>query len=237
MAVNLIAQTAYFHYLYCIQKTISQTNKPMNMEENTFMSENIDQITTALSAFQGEVEQPSLNKTNPYFKSRYVDLSGVLKSVQPSLAKNGLCVTQIINGDNLVTLLSHKSGQWFKSICPIGSYKSQQDRGSAITYTKRYAICAMLGIAADTDDDGNSATDTDNKGKSGIALQQPVNSPVQSNTEIERQAIADIQTSRNLDEFNTKYLEWSNSYAFLKVKTSAFYQAASEIHSQLKSAQ
>lgn len=130
------------------------------MEENkiptySFMSAEINEVSAALSAFQGEVEQPTLNRENPYFKSRYVDLSGVLKATQPVLAKNGLSVTQIIDGGDIITLLSHKSGQWFKSVCPIGSYKSQQDRGSAITYTKRYAICAILGIAADTDDDAN----------------------------------------------------------------------------------
>ena len=132
-------------------------------EKETFMSEEIGAISTAVSAFQGEIEQPALNRENPYFKSRYVDLSGVLKSVQKLLAKNGLAVMQIINGTDIITLLTHKSGQWFKSVCPIGNYKSQQDRGSAITYTKRYALCAILGIAADTDDDGNAATDADKK--------------------------------------------------------------------------
>ena len=51
-------------------------------EKETFMSEEIGAISTAVSAFQGEIEQPALNRENPYFKSRYVDLSGVLKSVQ-----------------------------------------------------------------------------------------------------------------------------------------------------------
>ncbi len=134
-----------------------------SIQANNFMSAEINEISAALSAFQGEVEQPSLNKENPYFKSKYVDLSGVLKAAQKTMAKHGLSIAQLIDGGDIITLLSHKSGQWFKSVCPIGSYKNQQDRGSAITYTKRYAICAILGIAADTDDDGNSATDADKK--------------------------------------------------------------------------
>lgn len=135
----------------------------MEEMQSTFMSAEINEISAALSALQGEIEQPALNKQNPYFKSRYVDLSGCLKAAQPVLAKNSLSVAQIIVGNDLVTLLSHKSGQWLKSVCPIGTYKSQQDRGSAITYTKRYALCAILGIAADTDDDGNAATDADKR--------------------------------------------------------------------------
>lgn len=128
------------------------------------MSAEINEISAALSSFQGEIIQPTLNKTNTYFHSRYVDLTGVLKSVQGCLSKNGLCVTQLVVGDALMTILSHKSGQWFRSLFPLtGQYKNQQERGSAITYSKRYALCAMLGISADEDDDGNSAAEADEK--------------------------------------------------------------------------
>ena len=82
-----------------------------NFMDNSFKSAEINEISAALSAFQGEVEQPALNKENPYFKSRYVDLSGVLKSAQKTMAKHGLSVAQIIVGNDIVTLLSHKSGQ------------------------------------------------------------------------------------------------------------------------------
>lgn len=182
-----------------------------------FMSEAIDQLSAALSAFQGELEQPQLNKENPYFKSRYVDLSGVLKAAQPKLAKHGLCVSQLLTGGDLVTLLSHKSGQWLKSVCPIGNYKSQQDRGSAITYTKRYAVCAILGIAADTDDDGNSATDADKKsggmGYSSTALQA---------------ALARLEQCRNKAEVTALWEEVKKSSPALCVQGSEFYNKVAE---------
>lgn len=231
MAVNLIAQTAYFHYLYCIQTTISQTNKPTIMEIENFMSEYIDQITTALSAFQGEIEQPSLNKVNPYFKSRYVDLSGVLKVVQPVLAKNGLCVAQIIQGDNLVTLLSHKSGQWFKSIFPMGPSKSLQDRGSAITYAKRYAICAMLGISADTDDDGNSATDSDKK-QGGIKTTQQTD----ATDDAYQQAVKEITGAKSLDDFRNTWADLSARYPKMCANTGSLYAVAVKKDKELKEA-
>jgi hypothetical protein len=199
------------------------------MEENQtiFMSDGIDQITAALSAFQGELEQPTLNKENPYFKSRYVDLSGVLKAAQPILSKHDLCVAQIISGGDLITLLSHKSGQWLKSVCPIGNYKNQQERGSAITYTKRYAICAMLGIAADTDDDGNSATDADKK-KGGMGKQpatQSTAAPINYDAMV-NQAIAEINAAKTMDEFSDIWTKWANDAPAICANGSDVYKVA-----------
>ncbi len=204
------------------------------MEEkmNAFMSEAIDQITAALSAFQGEVEQPALNKQNPYFKSRYVDLSGVLKAAQPIMVKNGLCVAQIIQGDNLITLLSHKSGQWFKSICPIGNYKTQQERGSAITYTKRYALCAMLGIAADTDDDGNSATDADKK-NGGVSKTQSKPSGTAFTGAQLKQAIDEINAVSDTDTFNQVWGKWQKACPSITGNGTEFYKVAASKYQTL----
>ncbi|MDD6777805.1 MAG: ERF family protein [Bacteroidales bacterium] len=192
-------------------------------EKETFMSVEIGAISTAVSAFQGEIEQPSLNRENPYFKSRYVDLSGVLKSVQKLLAKNGLAVMQIISGNDIITLLTHKSGQWFKSVCPIGNYKSQQDRGSAITYTKRYALCAILGIAADTDDDGNAATDADNK-KNAKTVQQPM----QGNEALLAQALKELNDCKNYQQYGDLWVKWSNTAPELCNPNSTFYKACQQ---------
>jgi hypothetical protein len=198
------------------------------MEETTtlnFMSDSIDQITAALSAFQGEIEQPSLNKSNPYFKSRYVDLSGVLKAAQPILAKHELCVTQIISGEFLVTLLSHKSGQWFRSICPIGNYKSQQDRGSAITYTKRYAICAILGIAADTDDDGNAATDTDKKnGQINKPATPAKTAPTHTDAQLQK-ALTEVAASTKREDVIKLWEKWQDTAPAMCNNGSEFYKA------------
>lgn len=198
-----------------------------SIQANNFMSAEINEISAALSAFQGEVEQPSLNKENPNFKSRYVDLSGVLKAAQKTMSKHGLSVAQIIDGGDIITLLSHKSGQWFKSVCPIGSYKNQQDRGSAITYTKRYAICALLGIAADTDDDGNSATDADKKnggmqtGKTAKAVSQVAFTGAQLN-----QAIGEMNAVGTEREFQEVWGKWARECPALCANGTDFYKAA-----------
>lgn len=208
-----------------------------SIQANNFMSAEINEISAALSAFQGEVEQPSLNKENPYFKSRYVDLSGVLKAAQKTMSKHGLSVAQIIDGGDIITLLSHKSGQWFKSVCPIGSYKNQQDRGSAITYTKRYAICALLGIAADTEDDGNSATDADKRsggmqtGRSAKGVSQVAFTGAQLN-----QAIGEMNSVGTEREFQEVWGKWARECPALCANGTDFYKAAAAKRQSFKAA-
>lgn len=204
---------------------------------NSFMSAEINEISAALSAFQGEVEQPSLNKENPYFKSRYVDLSGVLKAAQKTMAKHGLSVAQIIDGGDIITLLSHKSGQWFKSVCPIGSYKNQQDRGSMITYTKRYAICAILGIAADTDDDGNSATDADKKngGLQTSRTAKPVSQVTFTGAQL-NQAIGEMNAVGTEREFQEVWGKWARECPALCANGTDFYKAAAAKRQSFKAA-
>lgn len=142
------------------------TNPEVRHEvRNTFMSEEINEITAALSQLQGSIEQPKLEKevkvktkTGSSYSFKYADLSACCKAAAPHLMANGLAVAQVISGGKLVTLLSHKSGQWMKSELFLPQQTSDyQSYGSAITYLKRYSYCALLGIVADTDDDGNFA--------------------------------------------------------------------------------
>jgi hypothetical protein len=59
----------------------------------------------------------------------------------------------------LITTLAHLSGQWIRSYLPIINEKNNiQGLGSAITYNRRYALSAIVGIISDEDDDGNSAS-------------------------------------------------------------------------------
>ena len=138
----------------------------MNMEgqTTTFISAEINEISAALSAFQSELKQPELSKevsvktrTGSSYTFKYADLSTCVKAAVPTMSKHGLAVTQIISNGTLVTMLTHKSGQWFRSEITIGQPSDYQALGSAITYLKRYTYCAILGIVADTDDDANAA--------------------------------------------------------------------------------
>ena len=126
-------------------------------------SENIVEITSSLIKLQSELDFASKDSSNPYFKSKYADLATVWATCKDLLTKNNLAVVQqmdIIDSKNvLITSLIHSSGQWFKSIAPLNPVKNDpQGYGSAITYMRRYSLCAILGIIQD-DDDGERACD------------------------------------------------------------------------------
>ena len=126
-------------------------------------SETIVELATALSKFQGEISNPANTATNPFFKSKYAPLETVLNTVRPILSKHGLSVIQapFTEGEHVVitTTLLHESGE-FMEFPPLSlkmEKVSAQGAGSAITYGRRYAVSAILGISSEDDDDGNSA--------------------------------------------------------------------------------
>ena len=130
-------------------------------------SNEINELAKALSAFQGEVENAAKNTENPYFKKNYADLAEVLNTVRPLMGKNGLSLAQFpsFTGDDATgllhveSILMHSSGQWMSEIfsIPINKGITPQALGSIVTYARRYAAAAILGVAQE-DDDGNAAS-------------------------------------------------------------------------------
>jgi len=126
-------------------------------------SPDITELCAAFALAQGEMEMAAKDTENPHFRRTYADLASVWKACRPALARHGLGVCQIITGGFLVTRLVHKSGQWIEGEVGIAGDESTgrtrvQAFGSALTYLRRYALSAMVGIAPDDDDDGNAAT-------------------------------------------------------------------------------
>lgn len=125
-------------------------------------SEQINEISIALSKAQGEMIPAYFDKENPHFKSKYASLSAIWDCCRDPLSKNGLAIIQILSCKDdfisLETMLTHSSGQWFKSVMPVYSAKSTpQALGSAITYMKRYSLSAMIGICTREDDDAEDS--------------------------------------------------------------------------------
>lgn len=90
----------------------------------------------------------------------FAPLDVVLDAVRPHLRANGLALSQIpTTSEGVFTVIWHESGQWLKFspllIHPVGS--TPQNIGSAITYSRRYAILSILGLATE-DDDGRSGS-------------------------------------------------------------------------------
>lgn len=124
-------------------------------------SEEIKDLAAALSKAQGLIEDAKKDSENPHYKSKYADLSSIWEACRKPLTENNLSVAQFTEGGpevvTIVTRLLHSSGQWLESSLSIKSTKPDaQGLGSAITYGRRYALAAMVGIAP-AEDDGNGA--------------------------------------------------------------------------------
>lgn len=92
---------------------------------------------------------------------KYITLDTIMSAVRPELAKQGVFIMQHLSGDSLVTILQHKSGQFVASALTFQTMNGSgtnnlQNLGGGLTYLRRYALTAILGIAADEDDDGNA---------------------------------------------------------------------------------
>jgi hypothetical protein len=123
-------------------------------------SESIKSIAAALVAFHKEVGKIPKDANNPFFKSRYASLSGILEVISNPLISNGLTLVQFPDGENgLTSRLCHTSGEWMEATYSMKPAKDDpQGRGSALTYQRRYAIGAILSLNIDEDDDGNQAS-------------------------------------------------------------------------------
>jgi hypothetical protein len=132
-------------------------------------SESINELMGALAKAQGIMSGAAKDSSNPFFKSKYADLSSVWNACRESLSQHGLCVSQTMNMDEegsmcIITTLAHSSGQWMRSYLPIKitpepgkKINELQVLGSALTYLRRYALAAIVGVCPDEDDDGNAA--------------------------------------------------------------------------------
>ena len=127
------------------------------------MSEKIDVVSKALMIAKKQMGPVFKDATNPYYKSKYASLGAFIDATDSALTDNGILLFQCVGHENekpvLFTTLTHaESGQWIRSSAPlINKSGDSQGLGSAITYMRRYSLCAMLGICADEDDDGNKS--------------------------------------------------------------------------------
>lgn len=130
------------------------------MSEN-MQSETIGKLALALSKAQSEMNGVAKGADNPFFKSKYADLHSCISAAQGPLTNNELCVFQTTepaeNGLVVITTLAHSSGEWVRGRLLMKPKKDDdQGRGSSITYARRYAYAAIVGLAQ-KDDDGNGS--------------------------------------------------------------------------------
>jgi len=141
----------------------------------------------ALAKAQGEFPEIPKNrtvnirtKTGGSFEFKYADLQEIISKTKPALSKYGLSFSQLLNTisrpagegevmlvNQLTTKLHHNKGAYLMSTVdlPQSSDPDPKTLGGNITYYRRYAFAAIIGVAADDDLD---ARDTGNKDTGGV---------------------------------------------------------------------
>src|SRR6266481_5642055 len=132
-------------------------------------SESIGAIAAALAKAQAELTNPEKSLTasipSPFPREgekthRYASLASGLDIVRKSLGQHEIATVQTtaIDQDSgqirLTTLLAHASGEWISSdwpVCPISEMATPHRMGAALTYARRYALFALVGIAGEDD--------------------------------------------------------------------------------------
>ena len=114
---------------------------------------------------QSEIGVLSKTETNPFFKSKYLDINGILTNLQPLLEKHGIVVIQPLTNVNgrpaLETIICDKDGNSLQDhsfVMPLPDLQDPQKMGSAITYYRRYSLQSLFLLQAE-DDDGNKGAE------------------------------------------------------------------------------
>lgn len=124
-------------------------------------SESIKNLAAALLIFDEKVSTVKKGEVNPFFKNKYAALPDILSAIKQPLLESGLTVKQFPVGEHeLTTIVMHaESGEYIESTYKMRPGKDDpQGEGSRITYQRRYALGAALGLNIDEDDDGNKAS-------------------------------------------------------------------------------
>lgn len=134
----------------------------------------LHELAPALVSFQASVPTIPKNrvakiptKNGGSYTYKFADLTDMWDAIRVPLKENGLAVTQALVGGSsgwtgIKTTVWHSSGQTFAETVEMQTQgKSAQEIGSQVTYFKRYALSATLGIATEEDDDGSAASKAD----------------------------------------------------------------------------
>jgi hypothetical protein len=132
-------------------------------------SESIGAIAAALAKAQGELTNPEKSLIATIRSAfpregdrtfRYASLASGLDIVRKSLGQHEIATIQTTAIDQgsgrirLTTLLAHASGEWISSdwpVCSVSEMAAPHRMGAALTYARRYALFALVGIAGEDD--------------------------------------------------------------------------------------
>lgn len=150
-------------------------------------SDSIAALAGALAKAQAVMQGAKKDSENPFFKSKYADLGSVWDACRDALTKNELAVIQTTEAEDehgsipVETMLAHSSGEWISGVLKVRPVKDDpQGMGSALTYARRYALSAMVGVAPE-EDDGNAASQSGQPQRARTAPRAPKPEPPEHN--------------------------------------------------------
>jgi hypothetical protein len=137
-------------------------------------SESIKNLEVALANAQAEMPAVTMDATNPFYKSKYATLGAVIQTSRAILHKHGLAISQLPTSDGnqvgVTTILMHTSGEWIQDTIMISAGEAKnpaQEAGIIISYLRRYAWAAILGMYTEEDTDGNDVAPTNKSETTG----------------------------------------------------------------------
>lgn len=173
-------------------------------------------IAEALAAFQAEMPVVGRNSTGEASDDdgtsrtySYADLASITEAAMPLLTKHGLSFTAAPtldpeHGFVLQYMLMHTSGEGNGGVYPLpGPNSTEHQRGSAITYARRYALCSVAGIAVASEDDDATAAVARNRPSGAPAAQR--SAQAQQAVQTAQQWLDAIGGAQSFDDLNAVY--------------------------------
>ena len=161
-------------------------------ESDGMQSAGLKNLYAAMAKAQAKLDVALKANFNPFFKSKYADLGAVWSACREALTSNGISVLQfpIHSEDNRVhleTILCHSSGESISRTFSVPvKEQTAQAYGSAITYLRRFSLAATVGVVADEDDDGATASGTV---KPGVGVHKATDGAKESLTSAQREKV------------------------------------------------
>lgn len=123
-------------------------------------SETTREIYPAIIALQSQmttIKRDKEVKTGKY-TFKYAPLDSIMEIMKPLFLANGLAIVQAVNADNLTSRLIHQSGEWIESETFLNrDHANMQGFGGEVTFKRRYALSALIGLVSDDDNDAPAA--------------------------------------------------------------------------------
>lgn len=139
-----------------------------------------------IAALKKELIPLAKDKENPFHKSAYFDINGILEHVEPLMTKHGLLLMQpIIDGYVVSIIMDLETKEVDKSSLKLPESPDPQKIGSCITYYRRYTVQSQLGLQAE-DDDANKASGKGDNQSQQNADNRPWLNQTQFNSALER---------------------------------------------------